>query len=71
MNCLTALAEPRRRNVMRCRYPHHHYYGQELRCRACGGEVVCAPFEHACRTCDPRAFRRCGSCGASRLYCSC
>jgi len=56
---------------MRCRYPHHRYYGQDVRCRVCGGDVVCAPFEHACRQCDPRAFRRCLSCGAARMYCSC
>jgi hypothetical protein len=71
MSCLTAGAGEIRRKFMRCRYRHHETYEEEVRCRVCGGEVVCAPFEHACRKCDAHAFRRCESCGASRLYCSC
>lgn len=71
MSGLTAGADEVGREFTRCRYRHHPTYGEEVLCRVCGGEVECAPIAHACRECDRGAFRRCESCGAARLYCSC
>ena len=53
-----------------CSYIHHEEYGKEIKCDGCGGPMVCGPFDHACKNCDPMMFEPC-VCKALRIYCCC
>lgn len=56
---------------MKCAYRHHAEFGTEIACPTCGGELVCGPFMHSCRVCEPAKFRPCAICGTAVVGCSC